>query len=311
MTSLQNLSGIVPPLVTPLRDNELDAAGLARVVSHLINGGVHGLFVLGTTGEGPSLNYRTRRTLIDAVCDQVADAAPVLVGVTDTALGESLDMARAAESAGAAGVVYAPPCYFPTTQPALLEAARRLAAESPLPVVLYNMPALTKTPFDVATVEALTREPNIAGFKDSSGDLPYFQQVLKIAESRPDWFVMTGPEELLAESLALGGDGGVCGGANVTPSLFVNLYNACVAQDATTAEKLQKQVLRLGDLYQLSSDPGIRVIQGIKAALASLGVCGAELAEPYASLTDATTPAVRAVLDDVLQNPKPTAAIFQ
>ena len=104
------LTGIVPPLVTPLRDrDELDVPGLEKLVEHVLSGGVAGLFILGTTGEGPSLSYRLRGELVARVCRQVSGRVPVLVGITDTAFAESVNLARTAEKCGADAVVVAPP----------------------------------------------------------------------------------------------------------------------------------------------------------------------------------------------------------
>ncbi|MFO7936475.1 MAG: dihydrodipicolinate synthase family protein [Kiritimatiellia bacterium] len=104
------LRGIVPPMVTPLKDNEtLDIEGLQRLVEHILEGHVHGLFLLGTTGEAPDLNYDLRHELVKRVCKQVDGRVPVLVGVTDTIFSESLNLARISAEAGAAGVVAAPP----------------------------------------------------------------------------------------------------------------------------------------------------------------------------------------------------------
>src|SRR6185436_15234991 len=116
------LRGIVPPVVTPLLDRDtLDAAGLERLLEHIIAGGVSGLLLLGTTGEGPCLSYRLRRELIDRACRQVRGRVPVLIGITDTAFVESLALARHAADCGADAVVAAPPYYFPLGQPELQE----------------------------------------------------------------------------------------------------------------------------------------------------------------------------------------------
>jgi len=130
-----SLRGIIPPVVTPLlgRD-ELDAAGLERLIAHMLAGGVHGLFILGTTGEAPGLSYRLRRDLIERVCRQVAGRVPVLVGITDTAFVEALNLSRFAAEAGAASLVLAPPYYYPNSQPELLEYILRIAPELPLPL---------------------------------------------------------------------------------------------------------------------------------------------------------------------------------
>src|SRR5512140_1176965 len=116
------LKGIVPPMVTPLLDrDQLDLDGLERLTDHILSGGVSGLFILGTTGEGPSLSYRLRGELIRRVCQPVKNRVPVLVGITDTAFVESVNLARAAAQAGADAVVVAPPYYLPEAQPELLE----------------------------------------------------------------------------------------------------------------------------------------------------------------------------------------------
>jgi len=104
--SLTSLRGIVPPLVTPLIDrDQLDIPGMKRLVEHVLGGGVHGLFILGTTGEAPSLSYHLRRQWIDMVCELVAGRVPVLVGITDTSFFESFSLAKYASQAGANAVV--------------------------------------------------------------------------------------------------------------------------------------------------------------------------------------------------------------
>ena len=126
------VTGIVPPMITPLRDRDaLDVPGLERLVEHLLAGGVSGLFVLGTTGEGSSLSYRLRRELVALVCRQVRGRVPVLVGITDTAVVESLNLARFAADAGATAVVAAPPYYLPGGQPELQEYLAHLVPELP------------------------------------------------------------------------------------------------------------------------------------------------------------------------------------
>ena len=116
------LRGIITPMITPLQGRDrLDIEGLQRLVEHICSGGVHGLFILGSTGEAPHLSYNLRRELIERVCDQVATRIPVLVGIMDTSFVESVDLARHAEQAGAEAVVFAPPYYFPLSQVELFE----------------------------------------------------------------------------------------------------------------------------------------------------------------------------------------------
>ena len=170
------LTGIIPPMITPLRGrDDLDVAGLERLIEHILADGVSGLFILGTTGEGPGLSYRLRSELIQRACKQVNHRVPILVGITDTSFVESVRVARSAAESGADALVVAPPYYLPEAQPELQEYLEHLIPELPLPVYLYNMPALTKVHFELETVHRAMDEPRIIGLKDSSGDLNYFK----------------------------------------------------------------------------------------------------------------------------------------
>lgn len=269
-------------MITPLENRDaLDVAGLERLIEHLLGGGVHGLFILGTTGEGPSLGYRLRSDLIGRVCRQVAGRVPVLVGITDTAFVEAVGMARAAAEHGASAVVLAPPYYMPEGQPELREYLDHLLPELPLPLYLYNMPALTKVALDLETVRWAMDQPRILGMKDSSGDLAYFNRVLHMLPARPDWTLMIGPEELLGPSVLMGGHGGVCGGANVFPSLYVALYEAARRGDLARERDLQERVLEVSNrLYRVGKYPST-IIKGIKCAASCLGLCSDFMAEPF------------------------------
>jgi 4-hydroxy-tetrahydrodipicolinate synthase len=269
-------------MITPMRSrDELDVAGLERLVEHVLAGGVSGVFVLGTTGEGPSLSYRLRRELVERACRQVGQRVPVLVGITDTAFVEALNLARFAADAGAGALVAAPPYYLPGGQPELREYLDHLVPELPLPLFLYNMPALTKVPFDLETVRYGMDEPRIIGLKDSSGDMSYFRGAVELLKHRPDWSMLIGPEERLMEALLAGGHGGVCGGANLFPALYVGLFEACRAGDLARAHELQAQVIRVSEaLYRIGRHPSA-FIKGIKCALSCLGVCDDFMAEPF------------------------------
>jgi len=290
----QPLCGIVPPMPTPLMDRDtLDLPGLERLVEHLLAGGVRGVFVLGTTGEGPSLSYRLRAELVDRVCRQVAGRVPVLVGVTDTSAAESLRLAGQAADAGASAVVLAPPYYFPISQPELLGYLRRVVPAMPLPVFLYNIPSHTKTAFGLAAVGRALAIDNCVGMKDSSGDMLYFHQLHRLRQRRPGWTLLIGPEELLAEAVLLGGDGGVCGGANLCPQLYVALCDAAARRDVDRAAELHQRVLEIGrSIYTVGRHPSA-VIQGIKAALACLGLCNDYLVEPLRRLGPAERETIR------------------
>lgn len=276
------LTGIIPPMITPLRGrDELDVAGLERLIKHILSGGVNGLFILGTTGEGPSLSYRLRRELIERVCKQVNHRVPVLVGITDTSFIESVSVAGSAADFGADALVVAPPYYLPEAQPELQEYLDHLVPELPLPLYIYNMPALTKVHFELETVRRAMNNPRIIGLKDSSGDLAYFKSAAELIKRRPDWSLLIGPEEKLFDSLQLGGDGGVSGGANLFPKLYVKVIEAHHAGNLARAQELQQQIQRVSDSFYRIGKYSSSIIKGIKCAASCLGICDDFMAEPF------------------------------
>ena len=151
------MTGIIPPLVTPLLDNDkLDIDGLERLIERLIKGGVHGLFILGTTGEAQSISYRLRHEMIKETCRINAGRLPVLVCISDTSIVESIHLAHVGAECGASAVVSAPPYYFAPGQPELAEFYEDLIPQLPLPIFLYNMPSHTKVNFAPATIQRLS-----------------------------------------------------------------------------------------------------------------------------------------------------------
>lgn len=293
------LSGIIPPLVSPLSSrDEIDQAGLARLIEHVLTGGVHGLFLLGTTGEAPSLSYRLRRELIDRVTTQVAGRVPILVGITDTSFVESVRLAEHAAQAGATALVLSTPYYFPAGQTELTGYIENLVPELPLPLVLYNMPSLTKVWFDIETLIRLAAIPKIIGLKDSSGDLVYFQKAIDLKKIRPDWSIMIGPEAKLPDAMRLGGDGGVAGGGNIFPKLFVDCYNACVAGDSVRVEALQSDINALQQIYEVGKYAS-KYIKATKCCLSLLGICDDFMAEPFHRFRAPERERVRGILDSL------------
>lgn len=276
------LTGIIPPIVTPLLDRDnLDVEGLERLIERLVSGGVSGLFLLGTTGEGASLSYRLRRELIERTWRQVNGRVPILINITDTAFIESISLARHAANCGANALVVAPPYYLPAGQPELQEYLEHLVAELPMPLFLYNMPSLTKVSYELQTLRRVIDEPRIVGMKDSSGNIGYFREVASLLKLRPDWSLLVGPEDLLLDAIAAGGHGGVHGGANLFPKLYVRLFEAARNGDPAKARELHALAVRVrASLYEIGRHPS-SLIKGIKSALNCLGVCSDFMAEPF------------------------------
>lgn len=300
MTENFPVKGVIVPLVTPLSGRErLDVDGLERVIEHTLAGGVHGLFLLGTTGEAPSLSERLKRELIEQAVRIVARRVALVVGVTDTSLVDSLALAAFAAERGADAVVAAPPPYFPLSQQDLRKYVEELAEDAALPLLLYNMPSHSKVFFEVDTVRALSEHPRIVGIKDSSGRMQFFNELLQLAGGHPEFSVLMGPEELLAESILMGGHGGVCGGANLVPALYVDLYEAALTGDLLTVHKLQQRVMRLATTIYRVGEPPSAYLAGLKSALSCVGLCSDRLAEPLHALDASRRARIEQHLEDL------------
>ena len=276
------LSGIIPPLVTPLLDDDvLDVEGLNRLIEHLIAGGVHALFVLGTTGEAQSLRYKLRVEMIKNTCRITKGRLPVLVCISDTSIVESVNLARIAADNGADAVVSAPPYYFAAGQPELIEFYENLTPQLPLPLFLYNMPTHTKVNFAPATIQRIAEDPRVIGFKDSSANAVYFQSVMYALKERQDFSMLVGPEEIMAESVLLGAHGGVNGGANMFPELYVELYNAAKNTNLEELKRLQEKVMQISATIYTVGQHGSSYLKGLKCALNLLGICSDYVAAPF------------------------------
>jgi 4-hydroxy-tetrahydrodipicolinate synthase len=223
-----------------------------------------------------------------------------MVSITDTALVESVRLAHRAADAGAAAVVLAPPYYMPEGQPELREYLDHLLPELPLPLYLYNMPPLTKVPFELDTVRWAIEQPGIAGLKDSSSDMIYFNRLLGLMRDRGDLSLLVGPEQLLAQAVLLGGHGGVHGGANLFPRLYVALYEAARASDVTRCRQLQGLVQEIADrIYTVGRHPSA-IVKGIKCAAACLGICDDFMAEPFHRFRSTERALIEEAVQDLL-----------
>jgi 4-hydroxy-tetrahydrodipicolinate synthase len=298
-------------LVSPLAGRDvLDVEALERVIEHVLGGGVHGLFLLGSTGEGPGVSGRLRGELVDRACRQVARRLPVLVGISDTAFAESVALARRAADCGADAVVATTPYYFKPGQAELIGYFAELAAALPLPLYLYNMPGLTGTVIEPDTVRRLMEVPGIAGIKDSSGDLGYFGKLLSLARERSGWSVFMGREELGVHALAMGAHGVVPGGANLLPRLHGDAWAAVAARDVDRAEAVNMRITEVANAVYTLGCQSAGFIQGLKAALSMAGLCGDLLAPPFPPLPPADREELRRrliALDVFVADPQPAA----
>jgi 4-hydroxy-tetrahydrodipicolinate synthase len=292
------LRGIVPPLVTPLLDNNtLDVEGLERLIEHVIKGGVHGIFILGTTGEAQSLSFGLRCEMIRQTATILKKRLPLLVGISDTSLVDSISLADLAAECGADAVVSAPPYYYATGQAELAEFYEQLIPQLKLPIYLYNMPTHTKVSFAPSTIRRIAENPKVIGFKDSSAGGGYFQSIMYEMRDRPDFSIFVGPEEMMAEVVLMGAHGGVNGGANMFPRLYVDLYNAALAKDVDKVRELHAKVMQISSSIYTVGSYGSSYLKGVKAGLSVLGICNDFLAAPFNKFDDEHKAKIRAAIE--------------
>jgi len=293
----KSLCGIIPPIVTPLLDPEtLDVPGLHSLIERLIAGRVHGIFALGSTGESPSLSLDMRREVITQTCAAAGGRVPVLINVSENSFAHVLLLAECSARAGASAVVWSPPCYFPIPQEDVERNAAALAERSPLPLFLYNVPQYAHNEIAPATIGRLSHVPNIVGLKNSNGSLAYLAEVRKAVAHRPEFSLLVGNEETLYPALCAGAGGGVCGGANMFPELYVRLFEDWSNGLYAEAEALHKVVVRLASAVYTIGAAQTSYLRGLKCALALLHGMHDVLAEPLECFSAAERDELRARL---------------
>ena len=293
------LRGIIPPVITPLREPLLlDEEGARRQTRRLLAGGVHGIFVLGTTGEGPSVPPAVRQEMVRVVSHEVNGRVPLMAGISSACVDESLKMAADYAALGVDALSVTPPFYFPLGQDELVIFFRRLAPRLPLPFIAYDIPAMTKTHIEPDTVRRLMDIDSCIGIKDSSGNMIYHHELVRLARQREDFSVLLGPEEMLAEAAAAGSDGGVCGGANIDPGLYVELFDAARNGDRERVAQLRERIFLLRRIYFYGRFPS-SIIKGVKCALRQMGVCTDVMSEPFDRFDKEQAEHIRAVLSEL------------
>jgi 4-hydroxy-tetrahydrodipicolinate synthase len=293
MAAVADLKGVLVALVTPMtRAGRVDEPAVGRLVEHVLTGGVHGLLALGSTGETASLDEPSRRALLTAVVKAAAGRVPVICGVAQSHLASARVEVEAAAKLGADAALVAPPFYYPTDQAGVLAFYRELAAEARLPMMLYNIPQFTKVVAEPATVSTLAREGAIKGIKDSSRDFEYFEGVCIATRDLPAFRIFTGSDTMLLASMAMGGQGTICGAGNVAPALVVEIYDEYRQGNVDAARDAQD---RLYDVVQ-AVRAGVFPL-AIKSALHMLGVCEPWSAPPVRELDEHLARSLREALD--------------
>jgi 4-hydroxy-tetrahydrodipicolinate synthase len=241
--SQRRFHGVVPPTITALDVEEnLDRAAMVRLVKFQIDGGVDGIFVLGTNGEGPCLRDAVRQGACEAAVEAAAGRVPVIAGVLQPSTARIIEDVKLLEKTGIEAVVVTTPYYFGGyNDDELVNHYRRVADATDLPILVYNIPQNTKVPVSAGALFKIAEDPRIAGVKDSSGNWAEVQRMI-LERPREDFTILQGNQQMAAISLVLGADGLVPGFANVHPRLLSDLYAAVQKGALSEAFAIQKQV---------------------------------------------------------------------
>ncbi len=294
MSETKRLQGLMAVLVTPLLEDEsVDESAWRKLIRRVIDAGCHAVVALGTGGEFATLRDDEKSRALRIAVDEVAGQVPLIAGTGEPGTRRAVTRTQEAAELGVDAAMVVPPYYYPCDQEAVLAHYRTLAAEGGVPIMLYNIPQLTKVPLEVSTVASLAREPNIVGIKDSSGNLAGFQQLLAAAKS--DTFsVVTGSDHLLFASLVVGGDGIIGTGMNLAPQWFVQLWEAVQAGRWGEARELQTRIAGMHAGIAHGDFPA-----GMKAALALLGIGNGLVAAPRRSATPAESERIAEALREM------------
>ncbi len=291
----EKLHGIVVPIITPLTQNEqVDEPALRKIVRHLLKGGVHGIFVNSTTGEGVCLVDAEKIKSLQIVVDEVRGAIPVYAGISDTSTVRALENLFQAQEAGVDFIVAHPPFYYPpNSQDELIRYYISLANESILPLLLYNIPFTTQAPLSLDAVKTLMQVENIVGIKDSSVDWVFLMNLIELKRNhRPDFKIFIGKSHMWTAGILSGADGGLDGISNIIPDRCVKLYNGIRKGDPGVYE-LQREINEIWRVYECRSFLG-----GIKTAMNLMNLCEPFTVKPVLSTSDDEKKKIRAILKE-------------
>lgn len=288
------LRGIIPPVVTPMTvDQEIDLDGLRRHIDWLLAGGVHGIFVLGTTGEFFALDEAEKQAVVAAAVAHVNGRAPVYAGTGAETTREVVRLTKMAEKEGVAGVSVITPYFLKPTQAELFDHFRRVAESTSAGVVLYNNPSTCAgLSIDPDTVAKLAALKNVIGIKDSSGDL---QNTIEILRSTPrDTFsVLNGRDTLILAALQFGAHGAIPASCNIAPALCVGIYESFVKGDLDAASAFQARLHPIRMAMSLGTGNG-----AVKEAMALLGRPAGPNRFPISPLSDEKRAKLKSILDN-------------
>jgi 4-hydroxy-tetrahydrodipicolinate synthase len=293
MNKPNKLGGAVVPLVTPATsDGQLDFAALDRLIESQIAGGVEGLLLLGTTGEGPCVSQPLRRAFVERAVQTARQRILIYVNVAENSLADAIASAKDYFAAGADAIAALPPFYFAPREIELTTWFRALLNASPGPVVIYNMPITTHISIPLDVIGALVDHPRLVGIKDSENDAERHEELLRRFSGRKDFSIFIGVGALMTQGLRQGADGIVPSSGNLIPAACQEQVNAARRGDWMAVEASGARQAEVTAVYQRGHTLA-QSLAALKGLLHHRGVCGAAVFPPLIAMSAAELATLR------------------
>lgn len=277
--------GVLPALVTPFKDGEVDEKAFVALVERQIAGGVHGLVPVGTTGETSTLSHEEHMRVVELCVKTTAGRVPVIAGAGSNSTDEAIMLARHAKTVGADAALVVTPYYNRPSQEGMYQHYKAINDAVELPIFVYNVPGRSGVDISNDTLARLSKLPNIIGIKDATGDLTRisFQRLM----CGQDWVLLTGDDPTALGYMAHGGHGVISVTSNVAPDACATFMNACMQGQWETGLYWQDRLVRLHKALFLDSSPA-----PTKFALAHLGLCSEDVRLPITPCAEAVRPVI-------------------
>lgn len=283
--------GIIPAVITPLTaDGKFSEKAMRKLINHLIDGGVHGLFVVGTTGEFYGLTPAEKKFIFEVSMDETKGRVPVYAGVNGVTTREALEITKVAEECRVDAISVLTPMFISPSQQQLIDHYKAIAKSTKLPVLLYNNPPKTGVNLAVDSVAKLAEVDNIVGIKDSSGDFTQTGEYIRTTRGT-DFHVLLGRDTLIYAGLCYGATGSIAACANVAPRLCADIYDKYMAGDLAGSLEAQFTLAPLRIGFTIGTFPAV-----IKESLTMLGIEAGPCMDPVGPMTAEESEKVRKIL---------------
>jgi 4-hydroxy-tetrahydrodipicolinate synthase len=285
-------SGVLPAIVTPFKNGEVDEQGLRQLIEFQIEEGVHGIVPCGTTGESATLSHKEHEMVVEVTVDQAKGRVPVLAGTGSNNTSEAIRLTAHAKKAGADGVLMISPYYNKPTQEGIYQHYKKVAEEVDIPIIIYNIPGRTASNIEPTTFARLAEIKNIVGVKEASGSMKQITEIIRLCG--PEFTVLSGEDFLTYPLMAVGGKGVICVVANIVLRDMSELCNLLLAGDFDKGRELYYRLLPLCHSMFIETNP-----TPVKAALAMMGkISSAAVRLPLVPMSDDSLAKLRKVLTD-------------